>query len=152
MWPFDNSGEDEPNNDLTAADEHPPIDPKPGTVEVLDRHRVAWKALQNSLARLVIPAGTIVVYPEDPGVLGPNKLRAEKAYVEGIYSPYGHKRDEVGDSRKRPSCISRHDASFRYTQGKMVEPEEPLDATVENDCESGIHFFATKEEAEEWYR
>ena len=43
---------------------------------------------------------------------------------------------------------SRHDPSFTYTVGKVVEPRAPFDMDRWNECSSGIHGFITRYEAE----
>ena len=44
---------------------------------------------------------------------------------------------------------STHDASFTYQLGQVVEPAQPFDDDWTQDCASGIHFYITREEAEQ---
>ncbi len=46
--------------------------------------------------------------------------------------------------------ISRHDSTFKYVVGEIVRPREPFDPDRWNECSSGIHFFLTREEAEDY--
>lgn len=129
--------------DLTKADEHPRVEGKSNMVEVLDRHRTAWKATQNYVARLVIPKGTIVVHT------GGNKKRAGRVYVHSFHSStrYGNGRQtEVGLD------YGIKDDSFVYKRHTIVTPEEDLSVNPMYDCESGIHFFRTKKGADDWHR
>ena len=67
------------------------------------------------------------------------KCRCESALVLAIYN--GEKKVDVGYSQFRPT--------FEYKVGEVVK----CDAWEENrwvECGGGIHFFLTREEAEEW--
>jgi hypothetical protein len=45
---------------------------------------------------------------------------------------------------------SLHDSSFEYTVGCIVKPKEPFCEDRWNECSSGIHFFITRKEAEDY--
>ena len=62
------------------------------------------------------------------------KCRAEFAKVIEIYGA-----DEAKSS---------HDSSFVYRVGETVKSEKPFSENWLEECESGIHFFITKKEAE----
>jgi len=86
-------------------------------------------------ARLRLPAGGTFVVPEKNN----GKFRADKAIVEKI--------TPIQD------CIiakSEHDSTFLYSKGKLVKPTLSFDDNISERCTSGIHFFATKEEAENY--
>ena len=65
------------------------------------------------------------------------KCRAEFAEVLEIY-------DETKEA------FSSHDNNFKYEVGKTVKPLKPFSENWLEECESGIHFFITKVEAEEY--
>ena len=44
---------------------------------------------------------------------------------------------------------STHDETFVYRVGRTVRPTTPFDDDRWNECASGIHFYLTREEAEE---
>jgi|SRR5579859_256293 len=46
--------------------------------------------------------------------------------------------------------VSQHDTSFIYRKGETVTPVEPFDEDRFNECASGIHFFITRLEAENY--
>jgi hypothetical protein len=46
--------------------------------------------------------------------------------------------------------VSRHDVGFVYRVGETVRPREPFDENRWDECASGIHFFLTREEAEDY--
>ena len=45
--------------------------------------------------------------------------------------------------------FSQHDPGFEYRVGETVRPREPFDDDRWNECASGIHFFLTRQEAED---
>ena len=46
-------------------------------------------------------------------------------------------------------AYSSHEDGFMYEVGKIVNPDSYND-DIRLDCTNGIHFFVTKQEAEEW--
>ena len=47
-------------------------------------------------------------------------------------------------------AFSSHDSSFEYRVGEIVKPKKPFSDNWQEECESGIHFFITKIEAENY--
>lgn len=91
---------------------------------------VGWKALQDGvIAKLLIPANA-----KRSNAFG-RKCWAEFADVLEVHGGV------VG--------YSRHDKSFEYRVGARVTPHEWCDDWQE-ECAGGIHFFITREEAENW--
>ena len=91
---------------------------------------VGWKKLFNgAIVRLVIPHDAARV-----NAYGSRKCRAEKAFVYEIFG--------------EPS-VSKHDHTFEYKQGEEVIPGS-FDPDPRVECSHGIHFFITREEAEEY--
>lgn len=54
------------------------------------------------------------------------------------------------DAIKKANITSNYDVDVVYEVGKIVKPKEKFDENRWNECSSGIHFFITKEEAEQW--
>jgi hypothetical protein len=48
--------------------------------------------------------------------------------------------------------VSQHDSAFTYKVSETVRPREPFCEDRWEECASGIHFFITRDEAEEYYR
>jgi len=46
------------------------------------------------------------------------------------------------------TAVSQYDMDFTYKVGEEVKPKEPFSDDWQNECESGIHFFITRAEAE----
>ena len=95
---------------------------------------VGWKKLENGIAKLLIPSSARRSHAAS------RKCRASEAFVtqlflsDNIY-PYG---------------ISQYDRTFLYKEGETVFPKEPFCEDRWDECASGIHFFITREEAEEY--
>ena len=99
---------------------------------------IAWKAgADGRIVKLRIPPEA-----KRTGNLIGRKCRAEFAEVLAVYTRSG---DEV------TSCLGWHQRTFAYEVGKTVHPDA-YDDSVLVDCGSGIHFFLTRAEAEEWGR
>ena len=47
-------------------------------------------------------------------------------------------------------AYSQYDSNFTYKVGEIVKPIEPYCEDFTKECESGIHFFITREEAEKY--
>jgi hypothetical protein len=47
-------------------------------------------------------------------------------------------------------CYSDHDNSFKYHKGDIVRPVKPFSENWQEECASGIHFFITRIEAENY--
>jgi hypothetical protein len=89
---------------------------------------IGYKKLSNgTIAKLLIPADAKRV-----GGMTGRKCRAEFAKVLE-----GH-------------GASSHDAAFLYKAGETVKPTSDFDPDVTDECRSGIHFFITRAEAEEY--
>ena len=48
------------------------------------------------------------------------------------------------------SGFSQYDSAFAYVVGATVKPAAPFNDNVVSECESGIHFFITRQEAEDY--
>jgi hypothetical protein len=92
---------------------------------------VVYKKLREGVCKLKIPAEA-----KRLNATG-RKCRAE--FAEVLELPEGC---TVGHSW--------HDSSFEYTVGCIVKPKEPFCEDRWNECSSGIHFFITRKEAEDY--
>ena len=88
------------------------------------------KCKDNIIVKLKIPADA-----KRSHALG-RKCRAEFAEVLEIFG--------VG------KAYSQHDGSFEYEVGKIVKPTAVFDENWVDECSTGIHFFITKIEAENY--
>jgi len=92
---------------------------------------IGWKkCAHNVMVKLLIPKEA-----KRSSAFG-RKCRAEYAHVLEIEGA------EIG--------YSTHDYSFEYIKGERVQPKEPFSENWMEECESGIHFFITKLEAEDY--
>lgn len=94
---------------------------------------IGWKKLQDGLiAKILIPSDA-----KRSHAFG-RKCRCEEAKVLAIYD--GKKEAKKG--------FSNYDADYEYVVGKTVKPKKKFSLDWQSECESGIHFFITREEAE----
>lgn len=94
---------------------------------------IGWKKCQDDvIVKLLIPAEA-----KRSHAFG-RKCRAEFAQVLEIVGPKGGERKEA---------TSKHDGSFTYHVGDTVKPTQPFSKHWQEECDSGIHFFITREEA-----
>lgn len=98
------------------------------------------------LARLKIPAGTLVLHCEGYK-RDSRKCRAEMAIVTGFYSI--NKPIKTGRIKELKVAVSMHDNSFQYILDKSVRPIMPFEKST-NCCSSGIHFFFKSKDAKEY--
>ena len=98
---------------------------------------IGWKKLANGkIAKLQIPAKAKLSH----GVS--RKCRASEAKVLAIF--------EADGKTEAKSGVSQHDSRFVYEVGKTVKPTEPFCEDRWDECASGIHFFITRIEAENY--
>lgn len=94
---------------------------------------IGWKKLREGIAKLLIPSDA------RRSNATTRKCRAEFADVLAIYD---------GD-KEIQSGTSMHDSDFIYEVGKRVIADK-WDEDRWNECSHGIHFFITREEAEDY--
>lgn len=70
------------------------------------------------------------------------KCRTSKAIVKNI--------EGIGFEYKGQTVHSHYSTNFIYEVGKIVEPTEPFEENWTIECASGIHFFITRQEAENY--
>jgi Family of unknown function (DUF5758)/Pentapeptide repeats (8 copies) len=95
---------------------------------------VGYKKLaRGAIATLVIPSAARRV-----NKVGSRKCRAEWAVVTHIEGARGD------------VACSAYDPTFIYSVGDTVRPREPFNDDIREECASGIHFFITRQEAEDY--
>jgi len=140
------------------------LEDKDGVVEELDSPRIAWKATNEQIVKLLIPEGSTVVHPENSAN---TKKRGDKAIPLAFYdtgenvhrepSTFGSTsttyRDQYveDDPNTTTQDSSMRRGRFKYEIGEPATPEDDLDTDVQAECRSGIHFFPTKDDALGWY-
>ena len=99
---------------------------------------IVYKKLRDDVvAKLLIPEEA----KRTASLVG-RKCRASEAFVLEFLSADNEIRDQVQ---------SLHDHSFLYVVGQTVKPHGPeYDGDIRIECAPGIHFFLTREEAEEY--
>jgi len=95
----------------------------------------AWKKANGHIVQLTIPAKA------KRSSATTRKCRASEAKVVKIWDASGNEVQE---------CTSTHDKNFIYKVGKTVKPTEPFDDDRWNECSTGVHFFITRGEAEQY--
>ena len=102
------------------------------------------------VVKLLIPAGALVTtaFQRIPllSMTIYNKRRANMAIVKKIYSDdmkYAYKNSTIAHSN--------YSHRFTYMVGEKVVPTLPFDMNPLAECSSGIHFFASKEEAMQYF-
>lgn len=109
----------------------------------------------DAIAELEIPIGSIVVRPEiitnyDDLIekIVSHKLRTDRAIVKRIFA-INSSCDNLIDQKTR--YYSLRDGKFQYHIGKENIPKEPLGTDVNNEYQSGIHFFLSMSKAKDYY-
>lgn len=96
---------------------------------------IVWKAVVGGIAKLEVPADA-----RRTACLINRKCRAEFVRTLAIVMSGGS---------DATSAAGKHNKSTIYTVGEITRPDSYND-DPRLDCTNGIHFFLTKEEAEEW--
>jgi Pentapeptide repeats (8 copies)/Family of unknown function (DUF5758) len=91
--------------------------------------QVYKKLADGQIATLLVPSFAARV-----NAYGSRKCRSSEAYVLTL----------------APPAHSKHDGSFVYREGITVKPIEPFCDDPRIECASGIHWFITRQEAEEY--
>lgn len=125
---------------------------------------VGYKAVRTAnglqaIATLEIPARAIVHDGTASFSSEPRKHRASAARVTMVetleFSPRPGcgctlcSRGFISGSHPLDEARSLHDMNFVYKVGATVEPTEPF-SFMNDECAAGIHFFLTREEAEDY--
>jgi len=102
-----------------------------------------WKKAKDSEGDVIIS----LLYPAHAkrSNAGGRKCRGSEAVDTGHY--------RIGSNEMLPDnhvAWSDYDRSFTYQKGMTVKPTEPFDEDRWNECSTGIHFFITRIEAEDY--
>ena len=97
---------------------------------------IGWKKANGLIVKLLILADA------KRSSATTRKCRCSKAKVLSIQTI-------DGDDAEQPYVASDHDKSFFYRVGETVEVAD-FDENRWNECSTGIHFFITRREAEQW--
>ena len=89
---------------------------------------IGWKKVSNGIAKLRIPAKAARV-----NAYGARKCRA--AYAVVLSAPKG--------------AVDIHKGKTKYIKGRIVRPDK-FDPDLRVECSNGIHFFITRQEAEDY--
>jgi hypothetical protein len=95
----------------------------------------AWKKASGHIVKLQIPS-----FARRTSCLINRKCRAELVKVLAIYGK---------DGKPVQKTIGSYDKKTVYEVGKYVKPDSYC-SDIRIDCSHGIHFFLTREEAENW--
>ena len=97
---------------------------------------IGWKkARGQAIVKLSIPNGA-----RRSNATG-RKCRAESATVLAVYNQAGDNIEEA---------VSGYDSRLIYRVGETVTPNNGFEEDPLKECAPGIHFFITREEAEQW--
>ena len=99
---------------------------------------IAWKKAQGYLLKIVIPNDA-----KRTSCVVNRKCRAEYVKTIAIFDLDGKQQKEGIEVQ------GLHDSNTIYQVGRITKADK-FDPDIFNDCSHGIHFFPTREEAEEW--
>ena len=105
---------------------------------------IGWKMARNEDDEKIIVKLCIPEDAKRSNATG-RKCRAEYAEVLGAY-PVGKKRALA----KNTVIHSDYDSNFTYKVGETIKPSKEFNADRWEECASGIHFFITRLEAENY--
>ena len=100
---------------------------------------------------LFLPEGDIIGYKKCRNniivkLLIPKEAKRSHAFSRKCRAEYA----QVLEIFNAEIATSQYDSNFTYRVGDIVEPELPFSKDWFNECESGIHFFITRIEAENY--
>jgi len=97
---------------------------------------------------IIVPEGDLIVYKKTTNqvikLLIPKEAKRSNGTSRKCRAEYAIVLECVGKT------FSKHNSSYFYEKGMTVRPTKPFDEDRWNECASGIHFFLTREEAEEY--
>lgn len=96
---------------------------------------IGWKKCNEGIVKLLIPATA-----KRSNASG-RKCRAEYAIDQAHYTFDGKETKKI--------FTSQYDSDFEYRIGETIKPNE-FDKDRWNECSSGVHFFITRYEAENY--
>ena len=101
----------------------------------------------------ILPEGDIIGYKKCQDgkivkLLIPADAKRSHAFGRKCRAEYAEVLEITKGKRQLKKAISQFDGSFIYEVGKTVKPINPFSGDWQQECESGIHFYITKIEAE----
>lgn len=124
-----------------------------GELVVLKEDLIVYKKVYGAIVELIIPKGAKAVRASLYNCQ--NKIRSDVAIVTAIY-PYlkysNYYKSLENVTRGFINLMGSHlgHVGLVYKIGKVVKPFKKFDSDVLDACRSGIHFFATRKEAENY--
>lgn len=102
--------------------------------------------------QLIVPSeGDIIGYKKlDNGIIAKLLIPKEAKRVSSTSRKCRAEYAKVIALSEGTKGYSKHDDTFEYAVGEIVRPKAPFDDDWREECASGIHFFITKQEAEEY--
>ena len=98
--------------------------------------------------RTILPEGDLIGYKQlRGGTICKLRIPADAKRVGGLV---GRKCRAQFAVVLEGEGISMHDPQFKYTVGQTVKPTGEFNDSLVSECESGIHFFITRQEAEDY--
>ena len=98
--------------------------------------------------RTILPEGDLIGYKQlRGGTICKLRIPADAKRVGGLV---GRKCRAEFAVVLEGEGFSKHDPQFKYTAGQVVKPSEAFNDSLVSECESGIHFFITRQEAEDY--
>ena len=110
---------------------------------------------ESGIATLELKEGSTIIRPRttydsyfhNTYSLDSTKLRTDAAFVTNIENTSRFGQSLRGDNCE---CYSIYSPSYKYKINQIHKPVEPLDTDINRECRSGIHFFLTKSEAQDY--
>lgn len=101
----------------------------------------------------ILPEGDIIGYKKCKDskivkLLIPKEAKRSHAFGRKCRAEYAEVLEITKGSRQLKTATSGWDDSFIYEVGETVKPTKPFSEDWTSECESGIHFYITKLEAE----
>ena len=98
--------------------------------------------------RTILPEGDLIGYKQlRGGTICKLRIPADAKRVGGLV---GRKCRAEFAVVLEGEGVSKHDPYFKYLVGETVRPKEAFNDSLVSECESGIHFFITRQEAEDY--
>ena len=106
----------------------------------------------------ILPEGDLIGYKKAWDIKTGNKVvvklkipfdaRRSSAFGRKCRAEYAEVLEIIGENSTK--ARSDYNIRFTYEVGQIVKPEMPFDENWQEECASGIHFFITKLEAENY--
>ena len=103
----------------------------------------------------ILPEGDIIGYKRCRDgkivkLLIPKEAKRSHAFGRKCRAEFAEVLEITKGTRQLKTALSNYDSSFKFKVGETVRPTAPYDDDWTNECSTGIHFFITKLEAENY--